>query len=160
MWWDVFRNASEGWLSATDIRGDALKSLRTADNELSIFVLDQIGPAELDRMFAAYAAQRVEPDALDFAILDEADIEALNLKLSNELGVTPDALVNSWHRNISELSAGKIHDLAVCLQAKAVFCRRRKKDVIRLVKKALDAGYIDQALVKPKILAKVTSNVE
>ena len=155
MWWSVFRESTEGWLSASECRGDALKSLRSTDCSLSIFRLEEDSPDHLERTLAAFAAQRPEPDKLDFAILTESDFVGLGLKLTDALGETPDSVVNSWHRNIVELSTARIQQLATCLQSHATFCRKREKDVLRLIKKALEAGHIAEGMVQPKVLLKI-----
>ncbi len=155
MWWSVFREKNEGWLGDFECRGDALKSLRSKDCSLSIFWLEEDSPDHLERMLAAFAAQRQEADQLDFAILDESDFVELGLSLVAAPGETPDPVVNSWHRNIVELSASRIQQLATCLQSQAIFCRKREKEVLRLIKKALEAGHIAEPMIKPKILGKL-----
>ncbi len=155
MWWSAFRESNEGWLSDWECRGDALKSLRSTGCSLSIFRLEEDSPDQLERMLAAFAAQREEADRLDFAILDESDFIELGLSLTDAPGETPDSVVNSWHRNIVELSASRIQRLATCLQSQATFCRKREKDVLRLVKRGLEAGHIAEGMVRPKILLKI-----
>ena len=155
MWWSVFREGNEGWLPDSECRGDVLKSLRTTDCSLSIFRLEEDSPDHLERMLAAFAAQREEAHPLDFAILDESDFVELGLRLTDAPGVTPDPVVNSWHRNIVELSTSRIQQLAACLQSQATFCRKREKDVLRLVKKALESGHITERMIQPKVLGKI-----
>ncbi len=155
MWWSVFREAAEDWLPDSECRGDALKSLRSTDCSLSIFRLEEDSTEQMERMLAAFAAQRGRAADLDFAILAEPDFIGLGLRLANAPGKTPDSVVNSWHRNIVELSASRIQQLAMCLQSQATFCRKREKDVLRLVKNSLAAGHIAERLVQPKLLAEI-----
>lgn len=155
MWWSVFRESNEGWLLDSECRGDVFKSLRSTGCSLSIFRLEEDSPDHLERMLAAFAAQREEAAQLDFAILDESDFIELGLRLTDAPGETPDSVVNSWHRNIVELSASRIQQLAACLQSQATFCRKREKDVLRLIKKALEAGHLAEEMVRPKVLGRI-----
>lgn len=155
IWWSLDRSPAEGWLPPQESRGDVLKGLRATNSTLSVFVLHDDSPGQLERIFAAFAAARPEPSKVDFAIVDETELVELGLSIAEEAGNTPDAVVNQWHRNVVQLSASKINTLARCLQANAVFCRKRESEILRLVKSGMEEGHIDRSKVSPKILEKI-----
>ena len=155
IWWSFDRSPTEGWLGQSESRGDVLKGLKATNSALSIFVIDDDSSEQIERTFAAFAAARGEPGRVDFAIVQHAELAALDLNIAEELGKTPDAVVNQWHRNVIQLSAGRIHSLAQFLQTHAVFCRKRETEVLKLVRNGVEGGHIDQSRVSPKILQKI-----
>jgi hypothetical protein len=156
MWWDPFRSTGEAWLSEGDVRGDALKSLRSQDNTLSIYLVDDDEPKGLERVIAAFAAQRESLANVDFALLQLDQLESHGFVLETLAGVTPDVVVNTWHRDLVRLSGARILGLAELLQGDAAFCRRRKPEIKRLVKSGIDVGWIDTSKMRQGLLDELT----
>ena len=154
-WWDSQRNLGEEWLKEGELRSDALKSLRSKDNKVSVFLIED-DASNLDRILAAFAAGRQELNDVDFAIVDFEDVKPLGLELRDDDADTPDSTVNAWHRDIVHLSATKVLALANHLQIKAHFCRRRGKHIHKLIKEGIAAGHIDKGLMRTELLKELT----
>jgi hypothetical protein len=155
MWWDPFRTGAETWLSETDLRGDALKSLRSVDNSLSVYILNDEDPDSLERVLAAFAAQRETLANLDFALIDADKLQKDGFSLEVLEGKTPDSVVNTWHRDLVRLTGAHILRLASHLQFEAAFCRRRRVQVRQVINKGINAGWIDTAKMNKDLLNEV-----
>ena len=62
------KTEDEEWLPDDDIRADALKSLKSENNALSIYLFD--GESNIDRVIAAFSATRSKVENLDYRYND------------------------------------------------------------------------------------------
>ncbi len=138
------------WLTTGQLWGDALKDLKTSKGVLSVYVLENDGEQNINRVVAAMAATR---QAVDF----ESVIENGNYKIVNEEGKTPDKVVNVWHRDFVELTAIKLGHLGqvmydLIVQDNGKTARVEKADVEGLLLTGLHSGKWDIEKVNKKLL--------
>lgn len=157
MWWDFMRTSAESWLAQNELRGDALKSLASKDNTLSVYLLSNEDGESLERVITAFAAQRPKLSTVDFALLEASHLETNGFVLETLEGNTPDPVVNTWHRDLVRLSGARILQLANGLQRDAVFCRRRRAAVKQMIRHGIDAGWIDKTRMQKDILDEVAN---
>jgi hypothetical protein len=132
------------WVPPDDIRADVLNDLRTDGNVLSVFSIAE-DRSNLNRVLAALAATRERIANVDYALFDEQTLSAMGLTMTPSPGVTPDEQVNrDCHRDIIQLSAHKVANLAVRIQRDATLCRHEEEDVKALVVEGLEAGRIQR----------------
>jgi hypothetical protein len=146
--WRTLDNAA--WVPRGDIPGDPLGDLVTQNNRLSIWVVDA-GPGNLDRVLCALAGNCDKLSHVDYLLFDEGVLGELQLKMETKPGDTPDTEANArWHREIIELSAGKLASLARRMYVLQRF-RLHWKDVSRLLKEAVETNRLDSAKLKKKL---------
>ncbi|MEK6322902.1 MAG: hypothetical protein AABN33_14595 [Acidobacteriota bacterium] len=143
------------WLIEGDLQADALDDLRTTGNKLSIYLIDD-DDTTLERVASALVTANTEYISdFEYALIGYEVFQELDIKSEDSEGETPDGLVNSWHRDLLELTAVKIVALANAIQTRAerkVFLKRR---VTRMVLDALATQQLDRARMKPALLEKL-----
>ena len=145
------RRPGEEWLLASDVRGDAFRDMETTDNALSVYVLERDN--DLDRLVAAYSANRMNVQALDFALFEYGGLAEIGVEAVATPGDLPDAEVRQWHRDSIQLSGSKLLALAQLVQRSAQIERRTAKDVGRLINQAIAKAHIDAGSLKDGIVA-------
>ena len=134
-----------------DVQADALSDLRTTGNALSVWLIDD-DRANLDRIVAALGAGRMELAKLDYALMDHVVLDDLRIQATPKHGLSIDAGANSlWHRDLLDLSGGKLLELAVIMQAQATFERVQKSELSTLIAQSLHNGFIDRDRLKEKL---------
>jgi hypothetical protein len=84
--------------------------------------------SETDRVVAALAACGDYVSVFEYVLLDETVVSNFNIKVHNNPGETPDALVNvQHHRDLVELSAGVLMQLATASSRSADECVYKEK---------------------------------
>lgn len=152
--WDP-RDASVQWLQADEAEGDALGDLRTKENRLSIFVIEQENEALLNRVLCALACNCEKLDRLDYLVFDPEELAALRFETEQTLGDTPDPTINPLHRDIVALSASRLAQLANALQAGADAKRKTPAEVRDLIKAAVESGTIPRDKLTSKLAAAI-----
>jgi hypothetical protein len=139
------------WLAADDIPADPLSDLATKDNQLSVWYIEDDRP-NLERVIGALAAGGTDLANVDYALLDYRLLSDLHIKIASTRGGTPDEEVNaSWHRDLIELSAGKLVALATAIFTHAEKQRMPKIRVHQLIAQAVASGWIDLQRLQPKV---------
>lgn len=142
------------WLEQGEFQADSLDDLRTHDNELSIWIIED--ESALLRIITAMAANCDKVDKFDCAILEIEFLNKLNTKLVIHEGETPDKAANtSWHYNIVELSANKVLQIAELILKRAQKKRIQKKDVKRFIIDGVSQGYLDRSKLSQKIIEEI-----
>ncbi len=145
----------QAWLSSGDAPADALSDLKTTENKLSIFLVDET-EAGLDRVVAASALNRHHHlDVLDLALIAEGVLTKLRIDMSQSLGQTPDAGVNEWHRDLLDLSASKLAKLAGAIRKDGEIKRYTPKDVRKAIEASCRAGFINSSKLKDEMIAQL-----
>lgn len=142
------------WLRAGEIQADAVTDLRTQKNGLSVFIIDN-DRNNLDRVVAAFAANRDDYDKLDYVLFEDRVLDELEIRTQQQPGITPDPQVNRWHINLVELSAQKVVDLARAILRYGTTSRVLKKTVQKMIEDGVLEGRIDRARLRNKILARI-----
>lgn len=97
----------EGRLQAGTInvlmRADALNDLQTKGDRLSVWYIDAT-KSNLQQVIVALAANRDYIDKLDYVLLKESTLSALDIRIKSSPGETPDDEVNACHCELVELS--------------------------------------------------------
>ena len=94
------------WLSQDDIQSDALLDLRTEDNKLSVYKVEN--EADTERVIIALAATRENLSNLDYAVFEDSTLASTDITISQQNGETPDAEVNKLHYDLTNLTVRKL----------------------------------------------------
>lgn len=143
------------WLQLHDLKADATKDLAATDGKLSIYLVEETNSSTLDRVIAALGANVDRPDKFDFALIDLQLLMELGFETKDTPGVTPDNEVNSWHREMVNLSITKIMRLAFLIRDQAKRDRISQPEVVELVKNGIAAGHLDRNRMKENFLQKI-----
>lgn len=150
-----YKHDRVSWLVEGELQADALDDLRTTGNRLSVYLVDD-DDTNLERVASALVTANTEYISdFEYAIISYEVFQELDIKTEDSEGETPDGLVNSWHRDLLELTAAKIVALATAIQTRAerrVFLKRR---VTQMVLDALAAQKLDRGRMKPALLEKL-----
>ena len=138
--WD--KDVSFSWLATHDVQADPVTDLKTTQNVLSVYSIDD-ERSNLARVVAAIAATRDHFDNLDYILFDKLILLEVDIKIKKAIGKTPDGQVNNWHLELFELSGFKLVNVAKIILNKGEINRLLKKDVTRLIKDGLTSAQID-----------------
>lgn len=148
------RELQPAWVPQDDIQADALKDLETTDNDLSVWLIEE-DLSNLERVLAALAANRDQLANIDFALLDVTVINNLGILIQSTPGLAPDQAVSLLHRDLIQLTATQLTQLAQALATHARLERRSKSQVRLLLLDSLTAGYIEISSLKEGIANKL-----
>lgn len=149
-----YRNPGVPWLGEGELQADALRDLKTTGNELSVYYVQE-GETNLVQITTALAAGRDSVANFDYALIGQEVISTLEIKVKQSSGETLDATVNEWHRDLCELSANKLIDLARAIQNEADKRRILGKKILDHLGEAIRSGRIDTNRLKPLLKAKL-----
>jgi len=131
------------WLEEGKAQADALGDLLTQKNQLSVWHVED-DKSNLCQVVAAIAATRDHASNLDYALFDQTLLTRIRARIENTVGHTPHREANArWHRDIVELSAEKIAELANIIMECGTKVRISEPKVISLVKQAVTSGIVD-----------------
>jgi hypothetical protein len=137
------------WLQLGELQADALVDIKTTDNALSMWFIED-DRSNLERVIAALAANQDYPANIDYALINLSDIAGNGFKLEKTKGETADIQVNSWHHDIVELSAGRLLQLAQVFQSAAEKQRVPKPDVHQFLLRGINQKHLDPQRIKIK----------
>ena len=151
-----YRSDAVPWLAKEDLQADALVDLATKGNRLSVYVVED-DQSNLERIIAGLAANCDFISDFDYALFAQEALDEIKINAEDTNGETPDPVVNSWHRDLVELSAANIFALAKVIGTKAERKRVLSKRVLALVARAVVSGQIerDKLRLKPDQIAKL-----
>ena len=100
------------WLAGGNAPAECLMDLRSPDNRLSVFVVPPgEDPSQVAVALAGCGKQKF--DESGYVVFDSDILNELAIAIdASEKGATPDDKVNTWHRDLIELSATKLAELA------------------------------------------------
>jgi hypothetical protein len=151
-----YKHANVGWLPDGEVQADALGDLKTEENALSVWWLDD-NKSNLNDLVAALASKCDTVANLDYALLDIDILSSLGIKLVETDGDSLHRDANdSWHRDLVELSASKLLALASAIASSGETKRIYPNVIIPLIASSVKAGQID----KDKLQAKVRTKIE
>lgn len=137
------------------IRKGPLLDLVPDDNTLSVWYIED-DRLNLERVAAALASTRDTFSNFDYALVDEQLLSALNIKVVQTDGITPDQEVNiQWHRDLVELSDANLIALASTIAEKGETARIPEKKMAQLIQEAVDIGRLDRTKLNKKLAAKL-----
>ena len=143
------------WLPPGALQADALVDLKTEENRLSVWQIED-DESNLDQVIAALATKRDECSNLDYAVLDAHLLLRINAKIEVTKGDTfYDKANNLWHRDIIELTTENIMELAHMIMQHRTK-RIRHTTVTSLIKHAVASGDVDKDKLKPKVQKRIS----
>ena len=153
-----YKNDGVPWLATNDLQADALADLKTTGNALSVYFVDRSDKEDLDRVVTALAATRERIEEVEYALFEESALSEIGIKVATAEADTPDAVVNTWHRHLVEMSANKIMELAYIIRnegKKERVLGKRIRDMLidALISKRIDRGRI-------KLNSKTTADLD
>ena len=107
----------ERWFIEADaeLPADPLADLQTAENALSLWALED-DLSNLPDIIAGIAARSMKVSKIDVAMLDDGAIIGLGLRIDVTPGKTPVASARGYHRDIVNLTAQDIIQIAEVLR--------------------------------------------
>ncbi|GCC53700.1 hypothetical protein SanaruYs_39450 [Chryseotalea sanaruensis] len=136
-------------LKDDDVSADALTNcLKTTNNTLSVWRIDN--EADLDSAILAIVANQDHLDTIDIVILEESSLEGYNINIVASPGETPVASLISAHRDLSQLTFSKIHDIKNHI-VERIRNDKLKRYTVASLKKILNSA-IERGLVKQEDL--------
>ena len=146
------------WLAEGEAPADVLDDLRTKQNELSVWLVRE-DESNVDEVVTALATNRNSLDKVDYALIDEATVGELGIDMQESPANTPFHAVNAWHRDLIELSAGKVARLANAMFSRPRRTRVTEARVRRLVRAAVSAQKIELTDLRDSIRAKIEGDL-
>ena len=143
--------------SPTDeqIRNGPLLDLVSDDNALSVCYIEN-DRWNLEQVVVALASLRDHISNLDYALVDEQLLLALDIKVVQTNGKTLDQEANTrWHRDLIELSDYKLIALVRTIAEKGETTRISLKEITRLIQEAVGTGRLDRTRLGKHIAAKL-----
>ncbi len=132
------------------LQADALSDLTSKGNKLSVWIIEE-DKSNIQEVITALAANSDFISNLDYALIREELLIQLGLKIEHTTGDSADDVVNTqYHRDLVELSAPKLLELAKTLQEKAERNRYSEKHVLGLLVEGIGTGRLDRTRVKLK----------
>ena len=135
------------WLLPNDVQADSLLDLSTKDNQLSVYIVDD-DRFNLDRILAALAGNCDFISNIDYALIPAEVLTRIEIKTAETKGETSDEEVNIAHKDLIELSAFQILELAKSISATGERARLTAKKVAELIERSIAEGFIDQTRLK------------
>ncbi|MHB8625622.1 MAG: hypothetical protein ACYDBJ_04530 [Aggregatilineales bacterium] len=138
-----------GWLKPGDYPADTLLDLATSNNILSVYYVET--EAEIERVAIAIAANRDQINVVDYVVVDLSAFEQIRVEPKQVRGDTPDEVVNTWHRDLIQLSVHRMVDLVGVMWG-AKKKRIQQKRVKELLVENAVKGYIKRGLIKKETM--------
>ena len=143
-----YKTSDVDWLREGELQADALGDISTSSNSLSVWEITE-PESNLDVVIAALAAGRDAVSNFDFALFTQRRVLESDITIKNSSGKTCDEQVNQFHRELTELSSGKLFALAKIIQDDAKRERWQEPKVLGLISSAIATGRF-KADVLPK----------
>ena len=138
------------WLPVGELQGDSLLDLRTTDNTLSVYAVNN--EYDKERVTVALAANRKFIDVLDYAVFDDSDFASLGIIAEPYEGNTPDAAVNRLHYHLRNLTLGRLAGLAKVVSE--VDHTRIARNVVKArISEAIAGGILPAEKLQSELLA-------
>ena len=135
------------WYDAVSCRNepvpaDPLSDLGTKHNRLSVWqVLSS--DSNLEDIIAAIAATRAYLTNIDVVLIDEQSISQLGIKVEPTQGQTPLAHATDYHRDLVQLQAQTLVNIADVIRNRAVFRDFSEKQVGQLLARYIHEGRLN-----------------
>ncbi|NOT54678.1 MAG: hypothetical protein HOP18_08760 [Deltaproteobacteria bacterium] len=110
----------------------------------------------MEQVVTALASARDFFSNFDYALVDNALLTTLDLKIEQTVGHTPDQEANAcWHRDLVELSEPKLMALIRAIAEKGEIARIPEKKMTQLIQRAVNVGRLDRTKLKKGLAAKL-----
>jgi hypothetical protein len=149
-----YKNDAVSWLNEDENQADALGDLVTSNNTLSVWLVED-DKSNLDQVIVALASTSDNISNLDYALVKVDLLLNIGIKIESKEGLTPYSKANKWHRDIEEMTATKLYKLAEIIFIHSDIARVSQKDILNLIKVAVQKEEIDKAKLKEGIINKI-----
>lgn len=143
------------WLPEGEIQADPLGDLATGHNTLSVWQVED-DKSNLEQVITALAANRDTISNLDYALFDLELLSTIGIRVEVNEGATPYEKANHWHCDLVELTATKLVKLAKVMLISSSRERVLEKEILSLIKDAVQTGQIDKTKLSQKIVSKLS----
>ena len=92
---------------------------------------------------------------MDCALFDQQLVSEIDVNIEHTRGKSSYEQANVWHRDLGELSAEKLMQLATIIMRHGEKQRFSERQVLGLVKHAVDSGSIDREKLQPSVRLKI-----
>lgn len=139
------------WIPKGALHADPLADLVTHENELSVWRIED-DKSNLEQILVALAGNCDHASNLDYVLFDESLLEQIDVKIKLSKGNTILPEANSrWHHDLLELTAQKVVKLAELAMENGRKERVSEREVVGLVRNAVQTGTIDPKRLKPGV---------
>ena len=144
------------WMPAGQIQADALVDLRTAKNELSVWRVEA-DESNLPAVIAALASKTSKIDRLDYVLLDEDALNAVDIKFVKSDGDSPHLDANKkWHFDLVELTAAKVIEIAKQVKQREHDHQRLFPARVReILRDALQNDKLERSAIDPELVSEI-----
>lgn len=118
--WD---NLDVSWLINNDIQADPLCGLLIIEGSMSVWYIDD-SKLYLDLIIAALVVNRQNLDKFEYGLFDHNVLDDVEIKVEKTTGTTPIDNINSFHRDLTQLTIDK-----ATILIKAIFPTIQKERV-------------------------------
>ena len=145
------------WLTAGDVPACTLIDLEARENILSVYEITDT--CDISRIAIALAATRDRLGNFDYALFDDASPTAIGITIVASLGTTPDPVVNQVHRDLGELTTGKLGDLAAAIYKSQMIDRISRPKISEGLLEAVRSGELDNNFVNRKLKREIAAKL-
>src|SRR5687768_15193465 len=138
------------WMQTGEVPADALTDLRSKDNILSVWAIDD-AQTNLNAVIEAFAADREQLDKLDYTLVEQQLLPPISITVAVVEANTPHATANANHRDLVELTVDKVAALARVMMP-LTRVRIPQTRVKELLTAALSEGRLDRTKMKAELL--------
>jgi len=134
------------------VSSDLLRDFASSAATLSVWRVED-DRSNLDIVLTGFTAVWDKLDKLDFVLLDYAEVEAITGTLAITDGSTPFKPAVAEHRDITNLTIGKLVRLIEMTRRRdeRFFQRKTVKEIATLLDTAITDGTLDASTIKPKL---------
>lgn len=146
------------WLGNNDIQADTLCDLKTDNNNLSLYYIDD-DKSNLKKVVSAIASTRDSFSIFEYMLIDEKYLCRMNIKISSTIGKTNNQEVDKyWHRDVIDLSGNKLVEVGyVMLQNNSGLTRIMSPIIKNLIIDGIKFGWLKKESINPKLLEKINN---
>jgi hypothetical protein len=141
-WYTAADGVKHSWVPADERQGDCLSDLRTTENALSFWHVDD-GLLNLNDVILANAGASTSLQHVDYVLFEAEDVDAICEAMVHSEGISPHTRANQkWHRDATRLTAGQVYRLTRDAGIHSI-CRVQRKAVRSLLEDAVEKGVLE-----------------
>jgi hypothetical protein len=147
------------WLQPSDLQADAVFDLKTDDNSLSVWHVED-DESNLEQVLVAVGASLDYLTNLDYALADQDLLLETGIKMTATTGKTGYRVANQWHRDLVELTAERVLEIARTIQTRGLRLDRvLSKKLAALLKKRIESGDVDLSSLNEHLRAEIQATL-
>lgn len=149
-----YKNDSVPWLEEDEVQSDALGDLVTSNNTLSVWLVED-DKSNLEQVIVALASTVDNISNLDYVLVNSDLLLNIGIKIEQKEGLTPYVKANKWHRDLEEMTTIKLCKLAEIIFIHSEKNRVSQKEILNLIRNAVQNGQVDKDSLKDGIIHKL-----